>query len=92
MRGGRLRMTLTITSRSYVVLFAFFKQKVGSRKEIYVAIFGQTLRRLRTAIQTSEIALINDNVLPHSAVVTQQILQQIKWDVSPDVQPRLSNE
>ncbi|GBN45803.1 hypothetical protein AVEN_77494-1 [Araneus ventricosus] len=41
--------------------------------------FCQTLRR---AIPTSGVILIHDNVHPHSAVVTQQLLEQFKWDVS----------
>ncbi|GBM67595.1 hypothetical protein AVEN_44744-1 [Araneus ventricosus] len=34
------------------------------------------------AILTSELVVIHDNASPHSAVVTQQLLKQIKGDVS----------
>ncbi|GBM87033.1 hypothetical protein AVEN_139998-1, partial [Araneus ventricosus] len=40
------------------------------------------LRRLRTAILTSGVALAHDNDHPHSVVVTQQLLEQFEWDVS----------
>ncbi|GBL91736.1 hypothetical protein AVEN_71375-1 [Araneus ventricosus] len=41
-----------------------------------------TLRRLRRAILTSGVVLIHDNAHPHSSVVTQQLLEQFKRDVS----------
>ncbi|GBM87562.1 hypothetical protein AVEN_211816-1, partial [Araneus ventricosus] len=50
-----------------------------------------TLRRLRRGILTSGVVLIHDNDRPHNAVVTQQLLEQFKWDVldhpkySPDL-------
>ncbi|GBM98740.1 hypothetical protein AVEN_108069-1 [Araneus ventricosus] len=52
---------------------------------------GQTLRRLRRTILTSVIVLIQDKACSHSAVVTQQHLDQLKWEVfdhsacSPDL-------
>ncbi|GBL85510.1 hypothetical protein AVEN_34672-1 [Araneus ventricosus] len=42
----------------------------------------QTLRRLRGVIPTSGVVLIQNNVRPHNAVVTQQLLEQFKWDLS----------
>ncbi|GBM11542.1 hypothetical protein AVEN_240676-1 [Araneus ventricosus] len=68
-------------SASCVVLVAFFKQKVGLRKTINAAVCCQTLRRLRRAILTSGVVLIHDNARIHSAVVTQQLLEQFKCDV-----------
>ncbi|GBM06589.1 hypothetical protein AVEN_220030-1 [Araneus ventricosus] len=67
---------------SWVVLFAFFKQNVGLWKAINAAVSYQTLQRLRIAIPTSGVVLIHDNVHPHNAVVTQQLLDQLKWDGS----------
>ncbi|GBN54993.1 hypothetical protein AVEN_215495-1 [Araneus ventricosus] len=69
-------------SASCVVLFAFFKQKVGLWKTINAAVSCQTLRRLRRAILISGVVLIHDNALPHNIVVTQQLLEQFKRDVS----------
>ncbi|GBM44127.1 hypothetical protein AVEN_93768-1 [Araneus ventricosus] len=69
-------------SSSCVVLFAFFKQKDGLWKTINTTVSCQTLRRLRRAVLTSGVVLIHDSALPHSAVVTQQLLSQFKWDVS----------
>ncbi|GBM04748.1 hypothetical protein AVEN_20193-1 [Araneus ventricosus] len=69
-------------SASCVVLFSFFKQKVGLWKKINAAVSCQTLRRLRRAILTSGVVLIHDNARPHSAVVTQQLLEKFRWDVS----------
>ncbi|GBM05713.1 hypothetical protein AVEN_175557-1 [Araneus ventricosus] len=43
---------------------------------------SKTLRQLRRAILTSRVVLIHDNALPHSAVVTQQLLELFKWAVS----------
>ncbi|GBM07016.1 hypothetical protein AVEN_63462-1 [Araneus ventricosus] len=40
------------------------------------------LRRLRRVILTPGVVLIHDNTRPHSAVVTQQLLEQVKWDAS----------
>ncbi|GBM87130.1 hypothetical protein AVEN_110012-1 [Araneus ventricosus] len=65
-------------STNCVVLFAFFKQKVDLWRTINAGVSCQILRRLRSAILTSGVVLIHDNVRPHSAVVTQQL----KWDVS----------
>ncbi|GBL95933.1 hypothetical protein AVEN_227157-1 [Araneus ventricosus] len=71
-----------VPSASCVGLFAFFKQKVGLWKTINAVVFCQTLRRLRRTILTSGVVLIHDNARPHSAVVTQRLLEQFKWDVS----------
>lgn len=62
--------------------------------------YCETLRRLRRAIQnkrrgmlTSGIVLIHDNARPHTARVTQRLLQQFQWDIfehppySPDLAP-----
>ncbi|GBL82148.1 hypothetical protein AVEN_252345-1 [Araneus ventricosus] len=65
-------------SASCVVLFPFFNSKVGLWKTINAAISCQILPRLRRDILTSGV----DNVHPHSAVVTQKLLKQFKWDVS----------
>ncbi|GBL85880.1 hypothetical protein AVEN_63200-1 [Araneus ventricosus] len=39
----------------------------------------QTLRRLRRAILTSGAFFVHYNAHPHSAVVTQQLLERFKW-------------
>ncbi|GBM22823.1 hypothetical protein AVEN_226490-1 [Araneus ventricosus] len=49
---------------------------------INAAVSCYTLRRLRKAILTSGVVLIYDKCHPHSAVVTHQLLEQFKWDVS----------
>ncbi|GBN07049.1 Histone-lysine N-methyltransferase SETMAR [Araneus ventricosus] len=68
---------------SCIVLFSLFKQKVGLWKTINAAVYCQTLRRQQRAILSSGLVLNHDNACPHSAVVTQQFLEQFKWDV-PD--------
>lgn len=68
--------------------------------KINAAVYCETLRRLRRAIQnkrrgmlTSGIVLIHDNARPHSAAATQRLLQQFQWDIfdhppySPDLAP-----
>ncbi|GBO39036.1 hypothetical protein AVEN_42412-1 [Araneus ventricosus] len=40
------------------------------------------LRRLLRAIQTSGIALIQDNAHPHNAFITEQLQEKFKWDIS----------
>ncbi|GBL93381.1 hypothetical protein AVEN_219498-1 [Araneus ventricosus] len=69
-------------SASRVELFAFFKQKVGLWKTINAAVSCQTLRQQRRDILTSGVVLIHDSAFPHSAVVTQQLLEQFIWDMS----------
>ncbi|GBM66673.1 hypothetical protein AVEN_258627-1 [Araneus ventricosus] len=69
-------------SASCVVLFASFKQKAGLWKTINAAVSCQTLRRPAKSCSTSGVVLIHDNARPHSAVVTQQLLEQFKWDIS----------
>lgn len=64
------------------------------------AVYCETLRRLRRAIQnkrrgmlTSGIVLIHDNARPHTAAVTQRLLQHFQWEIfdhpaySPDLAP-----
>ncbi|GBM19690.1 hypothetical protein AVEN_199858-1 [Araneus ventricosus] len=46
---------------------------------VEISCISQTLRRLRKFILTSGVVLIHDNARPHSAVVTQQLLEQFKW-------------
>ncbi|GBN54163.1 hypothetical protein AVEN_97691-1 [Araneus ventricosus] len=58
------------------------QRKVGLWKKINVAVSCQYLRRLGRAILTFGVVLIHDNARPHSAVLTQQLLKQFKWDVS----------
>ncbi|GBM43006.1 hypothetical protein AVEN_88607-1 [Araneus ventricosus] len=67
-------------SASYVVLFAFFQAEGWFVEN--AAVSYQTLRRLQRNILISEVALIHDNARLHNAVVTQQLLQQFKWDAS----------
>ncbi|GBO10529.1 hypothetical protein AVEN_247041-1 [Araneus ventricosus] len=43
---------------------------------------NQTLQCLQRAILISGVVLIHDNARPHNAVVTQQLLEQFKWDLS----------
>ncbi|GBM68109.1 hypothetical protein AVEN_173094-1 [Araneus ventricosus] len=57
-----------------------FLQTEG-KKTINAAVSCQT-SQLRSAILTSGVVSIRDNARPHSAVVTQQLLVQFKWDVS----------
>ncbi|GBN34175.1 hypothetical protein AVEN_75105-1 [Araneus ventricosus] len=47
---------------------------------------------MRRAILTSGDVFIRDNTRPHSAVVTQQLLLQFKWDASdlPTYSPDLA--
>ncbi|GBM77128.1 hypothetical protein AVEN_114438-1 [Araneus ventricosus] len=47
-------------------------------KTINAAVSCQTLRQLQRAIMTSGVVLTRGNVLPHSAVATQQLLEQFK--------------
>jgi len=67
---------------------------------INAAVYCDTLRRLRRAIQnkrrgllTSGIVLLHDNARPHSAGLTKNLLRQFHWDVfdhppySPDLAP-----
>ncbi|GBL84201.1 hypothetical protein AVEN_118601-1 [Araneus ventricosus] len=58
------------------------RKKVGLCETINAAVSCQTLRRLQRAILTSGVVLIHDNALQHNAVITQQRLEQFKWDVS----------
>ncbi|GBM17180.1 hypothetical protein AVEN_153288-1 [Araneus ventricosus] len=69
--------------------FIFFRQAEGLYGENYqYSCFLQDFTRLRRVILTSGDVLIHDNASPHSAVVTQQLLNQFKCDVSA----RLSDE
>ncbi|GBM18822.1 hypothetical protein AVEN_203100-1 [Araneus ventricosus] len=78
---------------SFVVLFAFLKRNAVFWKAINASVIYHTLRRLRRAILTSGVVLIHENTCPHKAVVTQQLLEQFKLDVSdhptnfPDLAP-----
>ncbi|GBL80980.1 hypothetical protein AVEN_83073-1 [Araneus ventricosus] len=51
-------------------------------KTMNAAVSCQTLRRLRRGHSDFWSCLIHDNAHPHSAAVTQQLLEQFKWDVS----------
>ncbi|GBM66264.1 hypothetical protein AVEN_35542-1 [Araneus ventricosus] len=66
-------------SASCVALFAFFMQKIGNDQ---CSCFLPNLTTTAKAILISVVVFIHDNVRPHSAVVTQQLLQQFKWVVS----------
>ncbi|GBN14515.1 hypothetical protein AVEN_13738-1 [Araneus ventricosus] len=44
--------------------------------------FLSDFTRLRRIFRTFGFVLIHDNARRHSAVVTQQLLEQLKWDVS----------
>ncbi|GBL91197.1 hypothetical protein AVEN_195095-1 [Araneus ventricosus] len=50
-------------------------------EKINAAVSSQTSRRLRRAILTSGMAPIHEDARPHSADVTQQLLEQFKWGV-----------
>lgn len=67
---------------------------------ITAAVYCETLRRLRRAIQnkrrgklTAGVVLIHDNARPHTAGATQRLLEQFGWDIfdhppySPDLAP-----
>ncbi|GBM18272.1 hypothetical protein AVEN_147402-1 [Araneus ventricosus] len=58
----------------------FFKQKVRLWKTINAAVTCQTLRQLQRAILTSGVLQIHENARPHNVVVTQQLLEQFKWE------------
>ncbi|GBL87360.1 hypothetical protein AVEN_118315-1 [Araneus ventricosus] len=49
---------------------------------INAAVSCQTLRRQQRAILTSGVVLIHENSSLHNVVVTQNLLEQFKWDVS----------
>ncbi|GBM13403.1 hypothetical protein AVEN_54412-1 [Araneus ventricosus] len=68
--------------------------KVGLWKTVNAAVSCQTLRKLRRAIVTSGVVPIHNNTRPHNAVVTQQLLEQFKWDMSdhPACSPRFSDD
>ncbi|GBN35369.1 hypothetical protein AVEN_225765-1 [Araneus ventricosus] len=55
---------------------------VGLWKTINAAVSCPTLRRLRRAIPTSGVVLTHENSHPHNVVETQQLLEQLKWEVS----------
>ncbi|GBL97727.1 hypothetical protein AVEN_248668-1 [Araneus ventricosus] len=57
-------------------------QKIGLWKTINAAVSCPALGELRRAILTSEVVLIHDNACSLNAVVTRQLLEQFKWDVS----------
>ncbi|GBM29253.1 hypothetical protein AVEN_155211-1 [Araneus ventricosus] len=64
------------------MLLASFKQNIGLWKTINATVSYQTLRRLRRPILTSGVVLIHGKASPHNAVVTEQLLERFKWDVS----------
>ncbi|GBM89378.1 hypothetical protein AVEN_168844-1 [Araneus ventricosus] len=68
--GGPLRIYLTITST------------IADASWIDTTFYCQIVRRLRRAIMTSGVVFVPGNVYPHSALLTQQLLDQFKWDVS----------
>ncbi|GBM91193.1 hypothetical protein AVEN_184529-1 [Araneus ventricosus] len=84
MHGGRLRMSLTITSSTADLSLPVRPElsKVGLWKTTNADVSCLNLRRLGRAILSSGIALIHDNARPHSAVVTQHLLKQFKWSMS----------
>ncbi|GBN40650.1 hypothetical protein AVEN_64279-1 [Araneus ventricosus] len=73
---------MLLPSASCKVLFTFFKQKVDLWKTINAAVSWQTSQQLQRAILNSRVVLIHENACLHNAVVTQQLLEQFKWDVS----------
>ncbi|GBM69954.1 hypothetical protein AVEN_210605-1 [Araneus ventricosus] len=77
--AGRIDAPTKCELRSVI---RFFTQKVGLWKTIDAAVSCQTLRQLRRALLTSGVVLIHDSTRPHSAVVTQQLLEQFKRFVS----------
>ncbi|GBO30601.1 hypothetical protein AVEN_176716-1 [Araneus ventricosus] len=70
---------MLIPSASCIVLFTFFKQQKAGFNAI---VSCQTLQQLQRSILTSGVIFIRDNACPYSAVVTQQLLEHFKWDVS----------
>ncbi|GFT58728.1 mariner Mos1 transposase [Trichonephila clavipes] len=75
-----------VWDRQGVLLIDFLECVVTINSERY----GQTLRNLRRAVQnkrrrqlTSKILLLHDNVRPHTANCTQELLNLFKWEVFP---------
>ncbi|GBO15164.1 hypothetical protein AVEN_145739-1 [Araneus ventricosus] len=64
------------------MVFTFLELKVGLLKTINAVVSCRTLRRLRRAILSSGVVLIHGNARSHDAIVTQQLLGQLEWDVS----------
>ncbi|GBO05126.1 hypothetical protein AVEN_130696-1 [Araneus ventricosus] len=63
---------------------------------INAVVYGQTLRKLRSAIQnkrrgmlTEGILLLHDNARPHTAAQTRALLDSLGWKIlDPPLQPR----
>ncbi len=97
----------TFLSAGKVMCTAFWDQKgvlleefLPSGNTINAQRYCETLKKLRTAIKnkrpgllTRGVVLMHDNARPHSARITQELLQTFKWDVfshppySPDLAP-----
>ncbi|GBN38603.1 hypothetical protein AVEN_147028-1 [Araneus ventricosus] len=65
-----------------IILSDLVPQFYQGRVSCSIAVTCQTLRRLRRAILPSGVVLIHDSSRPHNAVVTQQLLEEFKWDLS----------
>ncbi|GBO32761.1 hypothetical protein AVEN_133640-1 [Araneus ventricosus] len=79
------------------VLLVDFKQRGTT---INAVTYGQTLRKLRRAIQnkrrgmlTERILLLHDNARPHTAAQTRALLDSFGWEVlDHPLQPRRCDE
>ncbi|GBM76126.1 hypothetical protein AVEN_205238-1 [Araneus ventricosus] len=63
-------------------LFALFKKKFRFLKAINAAVYCPALRDCEDPFCLLEFPLIHDNIRPHNAVVTQQLLKLYKWYLS----------
>ncbi|GBN23558.1 hypothetical protein AVEN_233680-1 [Araneus ventricosus] len=78
-------MTSVFWDRHGVLLVAFMQRGTAIKAVAY----GQTLRKLRRAIQnkrrgmlTEGILLLHDNARPHTAAQTRALLDSFGWEVS----------
>jgi len=89
-------MATVFWDRKGILLIDFLKRELTINANAYC----ETVRKLRRAIQnkrrgmlSSETVLLHDNVRPHTAARTAQLLQQFRWEVfdhppySPDLAP-----
>jgi len=89
-------MATIFWDRKGILLIDFLERGLTINADAYC----ETVRKLRRAFEnkrrgmlSSEIVLLHDNVRPHTAARTAQLLQQFRWEVfdhppySPDLAP-----
>ncbi|GBM43110.1 hypothetical protein AVEN_222166-1 [Araneus ventricosus] len=77
--AGRINVPAKCEVRSFT---RFLQTEDWFMENDQCSCFLSDFKRLRRAILTSGDVLIHDITRPHSVVVTQQLLEQFKWDVS----------